>query len=228
MITNGSAPSATNGSLVIAGVDPAFRHGLLESLTVEHPSREIAEVTARPGLYHDVAALRPSVVLFDVGVRADTDALGMVSALSALAKVIVLADLDDDALAIQALKAGASGFCPRDTAPALIRKAVRLVEAGEIWVGRRVLLRLIEELAELRADAAHDFTGADLLTPRERDIASLIARGESNKQIACDLSISVKTVKAHLTNVFKKLGVSTRVQLALTLGRPSDPQTKVG
>ncbi|MGH7312722.1 MAG: LuxR C-terminal-related transcriptional regulator, partial [Candidatus Rokuibacteriota bacterium] len=219
MLTNGSALSSpTNGSLVIAGADPAFRRRLLESLGAADPPGRVAEVAARPGLYHDVAALKPSVVLFDVGTKADIDALGMVSALSALGKVIVLADMNDDAMAIEALKAGASGFCPRDTAPALIRKAVRLVEAGEIWVGRRVLLRLIEELAALRAQDAHDFTGGDRLTARERDIAILVTRGASNKEVAHELSISVKTVKAHLTNIFKKLGVSTRVQLALTLG----------
>lgn len=107
--------------------------------------------------------------------------MAIVSALSALAKTIVLADVDDEALAVQAVKAGASGFCSRDTAAALIRKAVRLVEAGEIWVGRRVMLRLIEELATLRAP--RDVCGGEHLTSRERDIATLIARGASNKQI---------------------------------------------
>lgn len=229
MVTNGSARSgATNGSLVIAGADPSFRRRLLESLVAEHHAKRVSEVAARPGLYHDVAALQPSVVLFDVGAKADIDALGMVSALSALANVIVLADINDDAMAIQSLKAGARGFCSRDTATALIRKAVQLVEAGEIWVGRRVLLRLIEELAELRAQDAHDFTGGDLLTPREREIASLVARGASNKQIGHELAISIKTVKAHLTNIFKKLGLTTRLQLALTLGRLPGSETKVG
>ena len=146
MMTNGSAPnSVANGSLVIAGDDPSVRRRLLETLGSEEPHK-VAEVAARPGLYHEVAALAPSVILYDVGKRTDIDALGMVSALSALSKVIVLADVDDDALAIEALKAGASGFCPRDTPPVLMQKAVRLVQAGEVWVGRRVLLRLIEEL----------------------------------------------------------------------------------
>ncbi|HET9491738.1 MAG TPA: hypothetical protein VFR64_18555 [Methylomirabilota bacterium] len=146
MTTNGSAPnSVANGSLVIAGDDPSFRRRVLETLDPEDPGK-VAEVAARPGLYHEVAALAPSIILYDVGPRTDIDALGMVSALSALSKVIVLADVDNDALALEALKAGASGFCPRDTPPELMQKAVRLVQAGEVWVGRRVLLRLIEEL----------------------------------------------------------------------------------
>jgi DNA-binding NarL/FixJ family response regulator len=220
--------SATRGSLVIAGADSAFRHRLLESLEAETHARRVTDVAAGPDLQHDVAVLLPSVILFDLGARPDPDALGIVAALSALARTIVLAPLDDEALAIQALKAGASGFCSRDTATALIRKAVQLVEAGEIWVGRRVMLRLIEDLATLRAHDGHDPSGEGRLTPREREIASLVARGAGNKQIAHQLSISIKTVKAHLTNIFKKLGLSTRLQLALALGRVPDTQTKVG
>jgi len=229
MTTNGSTPtSVTNSRVVIAGPDPEFRRRLLESLATEHQAKRVSEVEARQGFYHEVAALTPSVILLDVGVKPDTDALGMVSALSALAKVIVLANVDDDALTIQALKAGASGFCARDTTAALIRKAVQLVEAGEIWVGRRVMLRLIEELATLRAQETRDLSGRDCLTSREREIASLVASGATNKQIAHQLSISIKTVKAHLTNIFKKLGLSTRLQLALTLGPLPGLQTKVG
>jgi DNA-binding NarL/FixJ family response regulator len=149
MTTRESAVS--RGSLVIAGSDPALRRQLCESLTSEPPVPRVAEIAARPGLYQDVAALQPSVILLDVGLTADTDALGMVSALSGLAKVIILADVVDDALTIEALEAGASGVCARSTAPALLRKAVQLVETGEIWIGRRVIPRLIEELTTRRA-----------------------------------------------------------------------------
>jgi DNA-binding NarL/FixJ family response regulator len=146
-----ASAGATNGSLVITGGDPTLRHALLESLGTENDSRRVSEVAALPGFYHHVAALQPSVVLFDVGAQPDADALGMVAALSALARLIVLTDAEDDGVAIQALKAGACGVCPRDTAPPLLRKAVQLVEAGEIWVRRRVMLRLVEELTTLRA-----------------------------------------------------------------------------
>ena len=65
------------------------------------------------------------------------------------------------------------------------------------------------------------------MTSREREVAGQVARGASNKQIAHQLSISIKTVKTHLTNIFKKLGLSTRLQLALALGRPPGSQPKV-
>jgi two-component system nitrate/nitrite response regulator NarL len=221
-------PPVTGGSLVIAGADPACRRRLRQSLGAENRARSIVDVSAHPDLQRQVAALLPSVILFDLGATPDANALGIVAALSALAKTIVLADTDDEEQAIRALKAGASGFCSRDTATPLIRKAVQFVEAGEIWVGRRVMLRLIEELATLRAQDAHDAAGGARMTTREREIGGLVARGASNKQIASQLSISIKTVKTHLTNIFKKLGLATRLQLALALGRPAGPQTKVG
>jgi DNA-binding NarL/FixJ family response regulator len=222
------APSTSIGGLVVVGSDAAVRRRLIESLAGASPTRPVTEVAVQAGLYHHVAEQRPSVVLFDVGAHPDTDALGMISALSAMAKIIVLADAADDALVIQAIKAGASGFCARDTAMALLRKAVQLVEAGEIWVGRRVMLRLIEELSDLRAHERADLAPGDRLTSREREVATLVARGASNKQIAHGLTISIKTVKAHLTNIFKKLGLTTRLQLALSMGQVAGHQTKVG
>lgn len=162
---------ATAGGLVIAGGDPPFRRRLLKSFASEPAGRTVVDLPARDGLEGHVAALVPSVVLFYLGPEPEAATFDVVSALSAVAKTIVLADADDDALAIRALKAGAGGFCPRDTSPALIRKAVQLVEAGEIWVGRRVMLRLI--------------------------------------------------------SVFRKLGVSSRLQLALAIGPLEATQTKV-
>jgi DNA-binding NarL/FixJ family response regulator len=215
------------GGLVIAGGDPAFRRRLLKSFASERASGAVVDLPTRTGLEGHVAALVPSVVLFYLGPEPETATFGIVSALSAVAKTIVIADADDDALAIRALKAGASGFCPRDTPPPLIRKAVHLVEAGEIWVGRRVMLRLIEELASLHHSTRRDASGDKRLTRQEHAVASLVARGGANKEIADRLSISIKTVKTHVSSIFRKLGVSSRLQLALAFGPHDQPQTKV-
>jgi DNA-binding NarL/FixJ family response regulator len=210
-----------SGGLVIAGGDAAFRRRLLKSFASEYAARRVVDVPAQGGLEGRVAALVPSVVLFDLGTAPEPATFGIVTALSAVAKTIVVADADDDALAIRALKAGASGFCPRDTPAPLIRKAVQLVEAGEIWVGRRVMLRLIEELASLHHATRRDMSGDERLTRQEQAVASLVARGAANKEIADRLTISIKTVKTHLSSIFRKLDVSSRLQLALAI------QTKV-
>jgi len=227
MATRGSRSTRRRpGALVVAGPDPAFRRRLLQSLAGAGSFRGV-EVEAGPDLERTVSALDPAVILLDVGARPDAAAFATVAGLSALGRTIVLAGAADDALAVDALRAGASGFCARDTAAALVRKAVQLVAAGEIWVGRSVMLRLIEELAARRAPQALGLAGARL-TAREREIATEAARGASNKEIAYSLSISIKTVKTHLTSVFRKFGVSTRRQLGLALGEASQPGTEVG
>ena len=216
------------GGLVLAGGDAGFRRRVLKSFADAAQARRVVDIGADARLESQVAALVPSIVLYDVGASPDAKTFGIIASLSALAKTIVVAERDDDALAVRALKAGASGFCPRNTPAALLRKAVHLVEAGEIWVGRRVMLRLIEELATLHGAGRHDVGGSGELTERETAIATLVARGAGNKEIAHTLSISVKTVKTHLTNIFRKLGVSSRLQLGLAVGPPERLQTKVG
>lgn len=215
------------GGIVIAGGDAAFRRRLLKTFADEATAANIVNLGSAMAIEPQIAGLAPSIVLFNVGAHPDPKTFGIITGVSTLAKTIVVAERDDDALAIRALKAGASGFCPRHTPPALLRKAVHLVEAGEIWVGRRVMLRLIEELAALHGGPGADVRAVGSLTARERAIAGLVARGAGNKEIAHALSISVKTVKTHLTNIFKKLGVSSRLQLGLAVGPPQPLQTKV-
>src|SRR5205823_12011909 len=218
---------SASGAVAIAGVEPSYCRRLLQSLRAGNGSRPISAINAGEDLPTQLAASMPSVILFDLGPTPDAKGLGIVSALSALAKTIVLAGTDDDAFAVQALKAGAAGFCPRDTPTDLLRRAVQLVEAGEIWVGRRVMVRLIEELA-LRTAAMPAVTGGEELTPRERELVGFVAAGASNKDIARRLSISVSTVQTHLTSIFGKLGLSTRLELAVAVGRATAPRTKVG
>jgi DNA-binding NarL/FixJ family response regulator len=213
--------------VAIAGVDASYARRLLQNLRAGNGQRAISTVTGGDDLAKQIAASVPSVILFDLGPKPDAKGLATVSALSGLAKTIVLAGTDDDGVAVQALKAGAAGFCLRDTSPELLRRAVQLVEAGEIWVGRRVMVRLIEELA-LRAATTPAISGGGQLTPREHEMARLVAEGASNKEIARRCAISVKTVKTHLTSIFRKLGLSTRLELAVAVGRAAAPQTKVG
>jgi DNA-binding NarL/FixJ family response regulator len=211
-----AASRRTEGVVVIAGGDPAVRRRLLKTFA-DHPRRLLA-LGADSRLESRVAALVPSIVLLDVGASPDAGTFGTIAALSALAKIIVIADTAEDTVVLQALKAGASGVCPRSTPAPLMRKAIQLVEAGEIWIGRPLMVRLIEELASTRSATAAESVNVACLTERESAIATLIGRGAGNKDIAQALAISVKTVKTHLTNIFKKLGVSSRLQLALAMG----------
>ena len=126
----------------------------------------------------------------------------------------------NDREGLAALKAGARGYCNLDMDPQLLKKAVSVVVKGEIWVARNVFAPLLEELTSLTERRHKEFppnldTRLDRLTPREREIAQLVGGGASNKEIAGRLNITEATVKAHLTAIFRKLGLSDRLGLAL-------------
>lgn len=136
------------------------------------------------------------------------------------AKVIAFSNTPNDDEGMAVLKRGAMGYCNTYMMPELLRKAVSGVRDGQVWVGYGLLQRLISNLPAPRAAAAApEEKGADdgleRLTAREREIAKRVAEGASNKIIAYELDITERTVKAHLGTIFKKVGVTDRLQLAL-------------
>jgi two-component system NarL family response regulator len=119
-------------------------------------------------------------------------------------------------------KAGVHGFIQHDISPALLIKAVHAVCLGELWMPRTLITRIIEDLAQ-RGSApngggtAADDSPVDCLTPRELQVARMVHLGGNNKTIARELAISERTVKAHLSAIFRKLNIQNRLHLALFL-----------
>ncbi len=165
----------------------------------------------------------PAVVLLDL----DLPQLGGMDGVAALrrsqpaAKIVILTSRPDAKEGIAALKMGARGYCDRGISPLLLGKAVQAVQNGELWIGRRLISHLLEELSALTDAQTSGGGGVDIddrlsrLTPRQRDIVELLGAGASNKEIAQTLAVAERTVKAHLTDVFRKLGTSGRLQAAL-------------
>jgi two-component system, NarL family, nitrate/nitrite response regulator NarL len=182
----------------------------------------VREAEDRAALEKSIASQKPSFLLLDLSLPqlGGVGALPEIQFLSPSSKIILLTSAPDDGEAIDALKAGAKGYCNKDVDPALLLKAVEVVEKGEIWVGRKIIPNLLEELTSITErqerysalPAAADFDG---LTPRERQIAQFVGDGFSNKEIASRLNISDRTVKAHLTSIFRKLKTFDRLRLAL-------------
>ncbi len=126
------------------------------------------------------------------------------------------------------LKVGARGYCSQAISSELLKKAVKRVQQGEIWITRKLIPNLIEEIAALNqrgAKGPHTLADAYLavLTPREREIAILIGQGANNKIIARKLNITERTVKAHLSEIFRKLKIPDRLQLALLIHGHTPP-----
>ncbi|MGH7772418.1 MAG: LuxR C-terminal-related transcriptional regulator [Candidatus Binatia bacterium] len=205
--------------VVIASSVSAIRSRWRQGLKGVSP---IHEVTGRAELETSLAELNPSVLLLDLALPQ----LGGVRGVPAIhrrnpsTKVILLTNTPNEREGIAALKAGASGYCPNDLNPFLVKRAVEQVQKGEIWIGRYLIPHLLEELTALserrrRASLSNPDRRLDVLSPRELEIANLIGDGASNKEIASRLNVTERTVKAHLTAVFRKLGFSDRLRLAL-------------
>ena len=123
------------------------------------------------------------------------------------------------------IKAGAQEYCHVESDSLFLRKAIELVQKGEIWAGRSILFRLLKETHLSRSftpnNKYYSRREFDTLTDREREIAYFIGRGMSNKEIASQIDVAEATVKAHLTSIFDKLRVSDRLELGLLISRPA-------
>lgn len=130
-------------------------------------------------------------------------------------KVIILTTFEADEYVFEALRAGASGFLVKDTEPADLLTAIRVVAAGEALCSPRVTRRLIAELAT-RPGRLHDQPAAlTLLSRREREVMALVATGLSNDEIAAKLFLSPLTAKTHVSRAMTKLGARDRAQLVV-------------
>ena len=184
---------------------------------------EVAELRA---LEQVAANLKPSILILDLTLLGPGRVRGLehIQGLSPTTKTLVLADNPGDGEGICALKAGAKGYYTRTIDPTHLRKAVEAVQKGEIWVQRKLIPGLVAgliSLTETRQKGSSGETDRRLkcLTLRQRGVADLIARGASNKEIASQLNVSERTVKAHLTEMFRNTGVSDRLQLALLMNK---------
>jgi DNA-binding NarL/FixJ family response regulator len=182
-----------------------------------------------------VMNLRPSILLLDLSLPelGGVQVIPILRSLSPVTDIILLTPSLDPEEAVSVLKRGVKGYCDRYVSPSLVQKAVELVQKGEIWVPRSVLPALLAEmafLAERRRDEARTKSGTYMLqlTAGEHRVSQLIADGLSNKQIALRLSISDKTVKTHLTTIYRKLEISDRLQLALLVATHRSNKSSVG
>jgi DNA-binding NarL/FixJ family response regulator len=211
--------------IIIASLSKALRRQWREALAGVFPIHEVGDKCT---LLHSLSELKPEVLFLDYDnpVFGRTTVLRDTTQASPSTRVVVITNSPTSTGALAAIKCGAQGYGPKNLSGPLIRKAARVVSGGEIWIGRKFISMLILELGgfkRLSKNASLKTEGNERearnvfneLTVRQREIASLIATGEHNRTISSHLSISEKTVKAHLTTIFRKLGISGRIQLAL-------------
>jgi len=212
--------TATRGArrlrILIADDHRIFRDGLRKLLEVEKDFEVVGEAADGEDAARKVHELGPDILLLDLAMPGahGLDALREIGADQTTRTLLLTGAIETSEL-VTALQLGARGVVLKDAATSLLIKAIRGVMAGEYWVGRDRVSSLVEALRphmqERRASQREDFG----LTDRELEVIAAIVAAYSNRDIAAKLQISEKTVKRHLTNIFEKLGVSNRLELAL-------------
>ncbi len=207
--------------IVIADDHPIVRDGLKKLLLLEDDFEVIGEASDGREVLEKVRDLDPDVLLLDLRMP-NLDGLGALQALQEInnrVRVIVLTASEDKNEFVQAMKMGCSGIVLKQTAPDLIVKSIRKVHSGEIWLDSHTTAAVMRQFSTGFEAIGSNGNGKSRerspLSAREREIVALVAQGYKNKEMAEKMFISEQTVKNHLHNIFDKLGVSDRLELAL-------------
>jgi two-component system, NarL family, nitrate/nitrite response regulator NarL len=206
--------------IVIADDHPIFRDGLRRLLEAEPDLKVVGEAQDGTEAVKMARQLKPDILLLDLAMprMPGLDALREMSSgsNSNAVRVILLTAAAEKKQIVEALQLGARGVVMKDSATQLLLKSIHTVMAGEYWVGRESVSNLVQYLRSLVQSSGEEARQKKFgLTPRELEIVSTVVAGYSNKEIAEYCKISEDTVKHHLSNIFDKLGVSTRLELAL-------------
>jgi DNA-binding NarL/FixJ family response regulator len=203
---------------MIVDDDALVRLGLADLLDDDPGIEVVAQATDGLKAIEQATAHRIDVALVDVRMPR-MDGIAATTRLRALPhppKVIILTTFDLDEYVYNALAAGADGFLLKDTDPAEILRAVHLVAAGSAMLHPAAARRLIDRYhAANQPEATVARARLDRLTPRERDVLTLLAQGDTNADIATRLAMRESTVKAHVSRILTSLEVTNRVQAAL-------------
>jgi DNA-binding NarL/FixJ family response regulator len=204
---------------VLLADDQALVRGGFRALLDSEDDIEVAgEAADGDEAVEQALALKPDVVLMDIRMPG-TDGLEATRRIGADdrlgdVKVVILTTFDLDEYVFEALRVGASGFLVKDTEPAELLQAVRVVAAGDALLSPGVTRRLVAEFAQ-RSRQPHAATELEVLTEREREIVALVGEGLSNDEIAARLVVSPATAKTHVSRAMIKLGVRDRAQLVV-------------
>jgi DNA-binding NarL/FixJ family response regulator len=199
--------------ILVADDQPLVRAGIRRVLEADPAFSVVGEAADGHEAVALARALRPDVVLMDIRMPI-LDGIEATSRLvegGSPARIVVLTTFGLDEYVLGALRAGASGFVLKEAPPEEILNAVRVVSAGNALIAPAVTRAVIAELGRRprRAELAERL---DELTPREREVLGLLAKGLSNAEIANELVVGEGTVKTHVARVLAKLGVRDRVQ----------------
>ena len=197
-------------NLLIVDDHTVVRQGLRFLLSQQLDIRIVGECADGASAVAEVERLLPNVVLLDL-LLPDQDGVATLRSIKTVApitEVIILTSFEDD-LIFRAIKSGARSYLLKDASPQQIIDTVRAAARGESILPPLVAARVLQEMQQQRN------TPLDVLSSREREVLTLIARGRSNREIASALTLSEQTIKSHVSNILSKLHLADRTQAAI-------------
>ncbi len=214
-----SVPHKQNGTpirLVLADDHPVVRIGLQNMLT-QQGMDVVGEAEDGDEAITQTIELQPDILLLDLLMPRlpGLEAMRAIMSKSPGVKIILLTSTITTQQIIEALHIGARGIVLKDAATEHLAVAIQTVASGDYWIGGQRVVNLVAALHELMQKAQPPERKTYGLTPRELEVVGCIIEGCSNRDIARQFTISEETVKRHLSNIFDKTGVSTRLELAL-------------
>jgi len=204
--------------LMIVDDDPLVRRGLRAIFELEEDVEIVAEAANGHEAVAGAMATSPDLILMDINMpKLDgIEATRQIKAAMPECRVLALTVRNQEDTLIAAIKSGGSGFLLKDSAPHHLIEVVKKVASGQQYFEASLASSLLSRLLQGRGKG-QDKTSTPDLTSREEEVLGLIVRGYSNKEIADELNISPRTVKAHVSNILKKMGVEDRTQAAVKI-----------
>jgi len=203
--------------VLIADDDDLMRAGLVELLSADPSIEIVGEASTGREAVERTHRLDPDVVLMDVRMP-DLDGIGATRELTraaARARVLILTTFEEDDYIFGALRAGASGFLLKRTRPEELIAAVHTIGAGDSLLSPSVTRRVIDRMAQQPTPDLSDQAKLHELTPREREVLDLVARGLANREIARQLLVEESTIRTHVKRILMKLELRDRVQIVI-------------
>src|ERR1700728_3703674 len=217
-----NAPAAVehrNSSIRILLADdhPVVRIGVRNMLRAEGHFDVVGEASDGDEAITQTLELLPDILLLDLSMprMPGLEAMRAIMSGSPRVKILLLTSTITTQQIIEALQIGARGIVLKDALSDHLQTSIRTVIAGDYWIGGKRVVNLVSALHNLMQQAAVPQRKTYGLTPRELEVVGCIVEGCSNRDIAKPFSLSEETVKRHLSNIFDKTGVSTRLELAL-------------
>jgi DNA-binding NarL/FixJ family response regulator len=203
--------------IVLADDHPVVRIGVRNMLVEQDGFEVVGEATDGDEAITQTLELQPDILLLDVQMPRlpGLEAMRAIMNGTATVKILLLTSTITTQQIIEALHIGARGIVLKDALASHLQTAIRTVSTGDYWIGGKRVVNLVSALHDLMQQAAVPQHKTYGLTPRELEVVGCIVEGCSNRDIAKQFNLSEETVKRHLSNIFDKTGVSTRLELAL-------------